>query len=181
MEDEESAFDYVEAVLLASDLNWEEFLLRWLSSDQILDPSLFDEVELFSNHSHHDQKLLFDCTNEVLTEVCVSYFGFSPWVSFVKHNIRPVPRGKDLIDEVWKGVEWHLLPLPSPCTLEQIMTKDMAKPGKWLDLRVDVESIGTDIEEAIFKELMVDTILSSVNGVPEMDSSVPLTELIQIG
>ncbi|KAF5954719.1 hypothetical protein HYC85_007575 [Camellia sinensis] len=59
MEDEESAFEYVEAVLLASDLNWEEFLLRWLSSDQILDASLFDEVELFSNRSCHDQKLLF--------------------------------------------------------------------------------------------------------------------------
>ncbi|KAG5565758.1 hypothetical protein RHGRI_001617 [Rhododendron griersonianum] len=177
MEDEESAFEYVEAVLLASDLNWEEFLLRWLSSDQILDPSLFDEVELFSNRSRHDQKLLFDCTNEILTEVCECYFGYSPWVSFVKHNIRPVPRGKDLIDGVWKGVEWHLLPLPSPYTLEQIMRKDMAKPGKWLDLRVDVESIGTEIEEAIFEELMLDTILSSVSGVPEMDSSVPLTEL----
>lgn len=180
MEDEESAFEYVEAVLLASDLNWEEFLLRWLSSDQILDPLLFGEVELFSNRSCHDQKLLFDCTNEVLTEVCERYFGYSPWVSFVKHNIQPVPRGKGLIDEVWAGVEWHLLPLPSPCTLDQIVRKDMAKPGKWMELRVDVESIGTEIEEAIFEELVVDTILSFVNEDLETDSSVPLTELIQI-
>jgi hypothetical protein len=56
----------------------------------------------------------------------------------------------------------------------------MAKPGKWMELRVDIESIGTEIEEAIFEELVVDTILSFVNEDPETDSSVPLTELIQI-
>ncbi|MCD9645522.1 hypothetical protein HAX54_034518 [Datura stramonium] len=64
-ENEESAFEYVEAVLLGSGLSWDEFLLRWLSSDQILDPSLFDEVELFSSRSCHDQAP-FDCANEVL-------------------------------------------------------------------------------------------------------------------
>ncbi|CAL5383003.1 unnamed protein product [Camellia sinensis] len=180
MEDEESAFEYVEAVLLASDLNWEEFLLRWLSSDQILDASLFDEVELFSNRSCHDQKLLFDCTNEVLQDVCERYFGNSPWVSFIKHNIRPIPRRESLIHEVWEGVEWHLLPMPSPHTLDQIVRKDMAKTRTWMDLRFDVESISIDIGEAIFEELVEDAILSFVNEGEEVDSSMLPEELVEI-
>ncbi|XP_057496510.1 uncharacterized protein LOC130781350 [Actinidia eriantha] len=180
MEDEESAFEYVEAVLLASDLNWEEFLLRWLASDQILDPSLFDEIELFSNRPHHDQKLLFDCTNQVLEEVCERYFGYTPWVSFVKHNIRPIPRRKDLIREVWEGVEWSLLLHPSPSTLDQIIRKDLEKNGTWMNLRTDVESVGTDIQEAIFKELVAVTISSFVNENPEINSPVLPAELIEI-
>ncbi|XP_057497289.1 uncharacterized protein LOC130782011 [Actinidia eriantha] len=170
MEYEESAFEYVEAVLLASDLNWEEFLSRWLSSDQILDASLFDEVELFSNRSCQDQKLLFDCTNEVLEEVCEHYFGCSPWVSFVKHSIRPIPRGKDLIHEVWDEVEWNLLSQPSPRTLDQIVRKDMEKPGTWMDLRSNAESIGIEIGETIFQELVEDAILSFANEGLEVES-----------
>ncbi|KAA8516055.1 hypothetical protein F0562_019234 [Nyssa sinensis] len=163
LEDEESSFEYVEAVLLGSGLNWDEFLLRWLSSEQLLDPSLFDEVELFSNRSCHDQQLLFDCTNEVLKEVCEHYFGYSPWVSFVKQNIRPVPKGKNLIREVWEGVEWHLLQQPPPRTLDQIVRKDMEKTGKWMDLRLDAENIAFEMGEDILEDLMEDTILSLVN------------------
>ncbi|XP_076935348.1 uncharacterized protein LOC143601966 [Bidens hawaiensis] len=37
-DNEESEFEYVEAVLLSSDLNWSGFETRWLSSVQILDP-----------------------------------------------------------------------------------------------------------------------------------------------
>ncbi|GFZ06844.1 phosphatidylinositol N-acetyglucosaminlytransferase subunit P-like protein [Actinidia rufa] len=177
MEDEESAFEYVEAVLLASDLNWDEFLSRWLSSDQILDVSLFDEMELFSSRSFHDQKLLFDCTNEVLEEVCEHYFGCSPWVSFVKHNIGPIPRGKDLIHEVWDGVEWNLLPQPSPHTLDQIVRKDMEKPRTWMDLRSDVEGIGIEIGEVIFEELVEDVILSFVKESLDIDSFMFSKEL----
>ncbi|KAI5647253.1 hypothetical protein M9H77_33258 [Catharanthus roseus] len=69
LQDEESAFEYVEAVLLGSGLNWDEYLLSWLSSRPILDSVLFDEVELFSSRSRAEQKLLFDCTNEVLEEL----------------------------------------------------------------------------------------------------------------
>ncbi|KAL6963425.1 hypothetical protein U1Q18_043740 [Sarracenia purpurea var. burkii] len=179
MDDEESAFEYVEAVLLASDLNWEEFLLRWLSSYQILDPSLFDEVELFSSRSCQDQKLLFDCTNEVLKEICELYFGYSPRVSFVKRKIRPIPRGKELIHEVWEEVEWHLLPQPYPHTLEQLIRKDMSRTGTWMDVRSDVESVEIEIGEAIFEELMEDAISSFENEGPGTDSSLLLGETIE--
>lgn len=159
-ENEESAFEYVEAVLLGSGLNWDDLLLRWLSSDQVLDPSLFDEVELFSSRSSHDQKLLFDCANEVLKAVCDRYFGCHSGVSLGKHNIRPVPKGMDLINEVWEGVEWYLLQYSTPHSLDQLVKKDMERSGTWMDLRLDLGHIGVEMEEIILEELVEDTVLS---------------------
>lgn len=160
MEDEESAFEYVEAVLLGSGLNWDEYLLRWLSSDELLDPSLFDEVELFSSRSSHDQKLLFDCTNEVLTEVCERYFSRS----FVKQAVRPVPKGMKLINEVWEGVEWHILQHPGPHSLDQLLRKDMSKSGTWMDLHFETDHIVIELERSILEEMVEDTVLSFDNN-----------------
>lgn len=159
MNDEESAFEYVEAVLLGSDLNWDEYLLRWLSSDQVLDPSLFDDVELFSSRSSHDQKLLFDCTNDVLKELCDRYFAHS----CVKQNVRIIPRGMKLINEVWQGVERHINQPPGPHSLDQLVRTDMAKPGTWMDLRVETDNIVIDLENFILEELVEDVILSLDN------------------
>ncbi|XP_052192067.1 uncharacterized protein LOC127801200 [Diospyros lotus] len=177
LEGEESAFEYVEAVLLASDLNWEEYILRWLSSNQVLGTSLFEEVGLFSNRSCNDQKLLFDCTNEVLEQVCERYFGYSPRVSSVKRNNQTIPRGKDLIDEVWNEVERHLLPQPSPSTLDLLIKKDVAYSGTWTDLQFDVKSIGSDVQEAIFEDLLNNTLLCLVDEGPRIDS-MTLKQLI---
>ncbi|KAJ8573165.1 hypothetical protein K7X08_009676 [Anisodus acutangulus] len=171
-ENEESAFEYVEAILLGSGLSWDEFLLRWLSSDQILDPSLFDEVELFSSRSCHDQKLLFDCANEVLKAVCERYFGCNPRVSLGKHNIRPVPKGMDLINEVWEGVEWNLLRYSAPHSLDQLVKKDVERSGTWMNLRLDLGHIGDEMGEIILEELMDDTILSISSDTSECAEDV---------
>ncbi|XP_073065014.1 uncharacterized protein [Primulina eburnea] len=163
LEDEESAFEYVEAVLLGSGLNWDEFLLRWFSLIEFLDPSLFDEVELFSSRPRHDQKLLFDCSNVVLKEVCEAHFECWTGISSVSHNILPVPTGMDLINEVWKRVEWHLLRSPVPHSLDQLVKTDMEKFGKQLSNRSDIELTGYDMGETIFDELVEDTVLTFLN------------------
>ncbi|KAI3444536.1 hypothetical protein Pfo_001201 [Paulownia fortunei] len=172
LEDEESAFEYVEAVLLGSGLNWDEFLLRWLSLYEILDSSLFDEVELFSSRPRHDQKLLFDCANEALKEVCESYFGCFTGISHVKPNIRPVPKGMDLIHEVWKLVEWHLFQHPQPHSLDQLVKRDLVRSGKWMNLQSDIELIGFEMEETIFSELVEETVLSFVDDTSECEFAV---------
>ncbi|PPD81881.1 hypothetical protein GOBAR_DD21177 [Gossypium barbadense] len=126
MDDKESIYEYVKAVVEASSFEWDEFYIRSLSSDMLLDPLLLDEVEYLPNQLCHDKNLLFDCINEVLVEVCGYYLG-SPGVSFVKTNIRPIPNLKNTIEEVWQGVYWHMLPMPLPRSLDQIVRKDMAK------------------------------------------------------
>ncbi|CAA2988116.1 uncharacterized protein LOC111409995 isoform X1 [Olea europaea var. sylvestris] len=160
IEGEETAFEYVEAVLLGSGLNWDDFLLRWLSLSEILDPSLFDEVELFSSRSRLDQKILFDCTNQVLKDICETYFGCFTRMLFVKQKTRPIPIGMNLIDEVWEKVELHLFQHPSLESLDQLIKKDMAKHEKWMYLGPDIEHIGTELGERIFSDLVEDTVMS---------------------
>ncbi|GLT79647.1 hypothetical protein SLA2020_511290 [Shorea laevis] len=174
MDDKESVFEYIKAVLQASSLNWVELYIKSLSSDLLLDPNLIDEAEFYANQLCHDQKLLFDCVNEILMEVCGHYIGCSPWVSFVKPSIRPIPNMNNTIQEVFNGVYWHLLPMPLPQTLDQIVRKDMAKTGTWLDLRVNTESIGVEMGEAILEDLLEDIIISCTTAISEPEYSALL-------
>ncbi|CAK7348883.1 unnamed protein product [Dovyalis caffra] len=162
IDDKESVFEYVKAVLQASGMKWDEFYMRSHSSEQLLDPSIFFEIEFFSNQLCCDKKLLFDSINEVLLEVYGRYFGCFPGLSCVKSTIRPVPDMKNGIYEVWEVVSWHLLPLPMPRTLDQLVKKDMAKTGTWMDLRYDVETILVEIGEAIFEDLMEEAIFGDL-------------------
>lgn len=173
-ENEESAFEYVEAVLLASGLNWDDYLSNKLSLDQLIHPSLFDEVELFSNRPFDDQKLLFDCTNEVLKDVCERYFSF---YSFVKHNIRPVPSGTSLIQEVWEGVEWHLLCYPPHHSLDQLVRKDMEKSGSWMDLQFEKESMVIELINLVLEDMTEETVFSFINESTEGEALVLLDEI----
>ncbi|KAG8391837.1 hypothetical protein BUALT_Bualt01G0228500 [Buddleja alternifolia] len=173
LEDEESPFEYVEAVLLGSGLNWDEFLSRWLALYEILDSSLFDEVELFSSRARHDQKLLFDCANEALKEVCESYFGCFTGIPRVKRTIRPVPKGMDLINEVWERVEWQLSQHPQPHSLDQLVKRDLARSRKWMNIQSDIEIFGFEMGEIIFDELVNDFVISFVDDISESEFEVP--------
>ncbi|KAF2282598.1 hypothetical protein GH714_043227 [Hevea brasiliensis] len=175
--EKESIFEYVKAVVQASEENWDEFYIMSSSSDPLLDPSIFDEVEFFPNQLCYDNKLLFDCINEVLMEVYGRYFGCPLGLSFAKPTVRPAPDMKNAIHEVWEGVYWYLLPLPLPHTLEQKVKKDMAKTGTWMDLRYDSEAMIIEIGDAIFKDLMEETMLSCVNGSSESGNPSIAAEL----
>ncbi|KAL7158744.1 hypothetical protein ABFS83_02G163700 [Erythranthe nasuta] len=153
LEEVESAFEYVEAVLLGSGLNMDEFMLRWHSSSEILEDSLFDEVELFSSRPRHDQKLLFDCANVALKELCQGYFGKS-------QHIRPVPKGMDLIQEIWKRVEWCLFQHPQPHSLDKLVKRDLTKSGDWMNLLSDIEVIVFEMGETIFDEIIEDVVMN---------------------
>lgn len=157
MRDQESEFEYVKAVLEASALSCEDFIGICHSSDQLLHPSLFEELEVSFTQSSSDRKLLFDCTNEVLMEVYERFFGSSPLLSLVKPNIWPTPTAKHVVREVWKGIDRNLVQ-EFPFTLDQLIGKDMAKAGTWVDLQFDAECIGVEIEDAILEELLEETI-----------------------
>ncbi|CAI8607292.1 unnamed protein product [Vicia faba] len=164
IEENELICDYIEAVLQASGLTIDQLLIKCLSSDKMLDPSLFDQVELSPNHLCRDPKLLYDCINEILMEVCRDYFGASPFVSFVSPIIKPTPNMKTVISMVSEGVCWYLLSVPPPHTLDKIVRKDMEKRGSWMDLRFGAETVGFEIGDAILAVLMEDTILGCVSN-----------------
>lgn len=156
---------YVTSVLRACGLNWNELYLKSQLSDQLLEPSLYGEVDFFCNHPQYDQNLVFDCINEVLLEVIDHYFRFCPRLSFTKPIIRPIPSLKDAIREVWELVRWHLLlPMPLPRSLDQIVRKDMAKGGNWMDLRPDTESIGFEMGDEILDDVIDDYVDESLQS-----------------
>ncbi|XP_065859580.1 uncharacterized protein [Euphorbia lathyris] len=172
---EDSIFEYVKAVLQASELNWDEFYTMSNSSDPLLDPSIFDEVGFLPNELCKDKQLLFDCINEGLMEVYGRYFGFPLGLSFTKSTTLPAPDLKHAIYEVWRGVCWYLRPLPLPRTLEQIVKKDMSKTGTWMDMQSDCETMIVEIGEAILSDLLEETTLSCINESSENgNTSIPV-------
>jgi hypothetical protein len=83
---------------------------------------------------------------------------------------------KNATQEVWGGVNWHLIPLPLPHTLDQIVRKDMAKMGAWMDLCFDADAIGVEMGEAILEDLMEDIVLSCVNRSTESEYTADPSE-----
>ncbi|KAK9265378.1 hypothetical protein L1049_003528 [Liquidambar formosana] len=160
MEDEASTSEYVRAVLKSSGLNWEELAVNWHLSDQLLDPSLFDEMELLPIQSCGEPKLYFDCINEVLLDVCQHYFRCSPWLPSIKLKILPVQVEKFVVHEVMDSFDRHLLLQQSPPhALEWLAVKDIEKSGKWMDIRIDTEDIVIEMVEASLEELIMETIV----------------------
>ncbi|KAM0981601.1 hypothetical protein ACFX2A_014917 [Malus domestica] len=152
-------WEYVRAVLQASSLNWDELSLMRHSSDQLLDPFLFDAVKLQANQFSDDCMLLFDCINEVLVEVYHTQLPYSPLVSFIKPIAsRQLSIEKTVINEVMKSVDWYLLPHSSPRKLQKIVEKDITSSGTWLDLRNDSEEVVFEMVEDVLEELIMETI-----------------------
>ncbi|GKB14972.1 TRM32-like protein [Tanacetum coccineum] len=163
VENEESIFEYIEAVLLASDLNWDEFEKRWLSSIPILDPSLYDELQIFSSRPADDQLLLFDTTNEILEEICDRSLGLFPELSCLKRNIHPLPKGIGIINKVWNRIESRLNCQYS-ISLDQLIEKDLEVSKTWMDLRSETREIVIETEEWIFEDMIDDAVLSLMHA-----------------
>ncbi|CAN6836467.1 unnamed protein product [Brassica oleracea] len=156
MDDKDLALAYIQAVVKSSELNWEELLVRSFYLEQVLEEALVDDIEFYPTNFCSDKRLLFDCINEVLME----FSGHGPWISFAKPEVRFGPDMENVVEVVQEEVYWHLLPLPSPHTLDQIVKKDLARTGNWMDLRFDIGCIGSQTGEIILDELLEEIISS---------------------
>ncbi|URE07796.1 hypothetical protein MUK42_02971 [Musa troglodytarum] len=151
----QAVFDYIRVVLGASGL-MNELLERWDVTDQLLEPSLFDEVEIFSFFVQDDSKLLFDCINEVLVEIQEKFSRCTPELSFIKRNFLPAPLGESLIQEVCKGVE-RLLHLQLLNTLGQIIKKDLENRS-WMNLQSETKNMTREICDSILDDIIEETV-----------------------
>lgn len=158
---EKHTFDFVKAVVQMSGLTWDELHRRTLFSAHHIDPLLLDEVDFLPDLLPCDFNLLFDLINEVVIEISWSNFGCM--IRFLKPLVHPTSKDKDVFTEIWGGVSWYLKLEGSPRTLDQIVSKDLAKSGLWMNLRSETETIGIQLQEAILEELVEDTILSCVS------------------
>ncbi|XP_019195772.1 PREDICTED: uncharacterized protein LOC109189617 [Ipomoea nil] len=143
---------YIESALQAFYSNWEELWLNTPSPEQLIQPSFFDELELSSLDMHCNPDLLLDYINEVLLETYQCYFGCHPCLSFQ-------PEKDVLLDKVTKEVKHRLCPLTEQPTLDWLVSEDLAKPGLWLDLRINSAGIVSQIAEEIFEESILELLL----------------------
>ncbi|CAH8371347.1 unnamed protein product [Eruca vesicaria subsp. sativa] len=158
--DKDLVFKYVRDVLDAVVSDFEELYLKAQFSDQLLEPALISNIPFCPNQLCHDHELLFDCINEAIMELCCC----PPWASFVTPRTRVFSTVKSIIHEVQEAVYWHLLPLPLPRALDQIVRKDLAKSGNWLDIRCDIDCIGFETSELILEELLEELSLNCLNN-----------------
>ncbi|KAH7550259.1 hypothetical protein JRO89_XS13G0162100 [Xanthoceras sorbifolium] len=157
MDEHEPMSKYVRALLQVSGINWDELSTKSYSSEQILEPSLFDHVEALPDLSCADPRLLFDYMNEVLLEVYQCYFSCSQWVSLVKPKIQPILTLKNVDYEVMRCVNWDLLSQRPSLTLQQLVEKDLAKSGSWMDIHIDTESAISEVVDSVLEELTLET------------------------
>lgn len=151
---------YVRAVIQASNFNFEELSAFSPCLPHVLN-NLYsaDSVGLFQVEANSELNLLLDCIHEVLLGVYSCYFGYSPWLSFLKQNVRPAPLEANVVEEVVKEVSCYISPKLGQPTLDQLVQMDMAKFGLWFELRPDAEDIAIQIAEDVLQESMMDTIL----------------------
>ncbi|KAG5386498.1 hypothetical protein IGI04_037968, partial [Brassica rapa subsp. trilocularis] len=160
MDDKELTLAYIKAVVKSSGLSWEELLTRPFYSEQLLDLESTDDIAFCSTQLCDDKNLLNDCINEVLMDFCENELNPGPWITFLKPEVQLISDMEVAAKVAQEGVYWHLLPLPSPHTLDQIVKKDMGKAGSWMDLRFDIGWIGSGTSELILGDLIEEIIRS---------------------
>ncbi|XP_022845496.1 uncharacterized protein LOC111368478 isoform X2 [Olea europaea var. sylvestris] len=156
---QDSISNYVHSVLEASRSYCNDLSMIRAIPEQLLHAYVFDEVEFLPTESRCDPKLIFDHMNEVLLEIYQRQISSSPWLSFIKPEIKSMLSEDQVFDEVTKKVKFHHLPQLGPLTLDLLTGSDMAKSGSWLDIRLDTEDIAFHISEGILEESIVDIIL----------------------
>ncbi|KAL6998332.1 hypothetical protein U1Q18_008456 [Sarracenia purpurea var. burkii] len=159
-------FNYVKYVLQLSGFSRSDQLLgTWHSPDQPVNPSIFEELEGYSENDQEgdincDHLLLFDLINEVLLEIYERSFTYWPMPLSSICHIRPAPVGFRVLEEVWSNVSLCLSWRPeTDQSLDDAVTRDLAKRDGWMNLQFEGECVGLELEEMIFDDLLEELIV----------------------
>lgn len=165
-EGEEAEFEYVRNILMMSGFSSEEAFGEWHLPDQPVDPSLFedslDDLETAAAEPNITLKhmLLFDLINEVLLETYDTSFAYCPWVLHADCQIRPLPVGHRVLEEVWAVISKHLsYQLLLDQTVESTVARDFTRNDGWMNLQHDTEYVALDLEDLLLEDLIDDIVL----------------------
>lgn len=149
--DKHERVSFIKSVLEASESLAKGSSERWYMGVSVLETSVLAEVGM-SYCLTDDVVLLFDCVEEALVKISDNFFGGDPWVSFLKHNVRPAPLGAELVKEVAKCID-SLVDTDPPKTLDQVVMKDLDF-GPWMDLRCDTEDVAIELWDGMLDDLL---------------------------
>ena len=133
------------------------YLERFGSSD-FLDPHLFEELnDKFRSSVGEEEgkslrmmrRLLFDCTNEVLSVKCAYYFsaGYSSWFMgmAVLQKLSP--------EEIYQ--EMNSLKVAEEWMVDELVYREMSGPlGSWVDFKTESYEAGKDITAELLESLV---------------------------
>ncbi|XP_026415360.1 uncharacterized protein LOC113310789 isoform X2 [Papaver somniferum] len=166
-------FNYVRDLLKLSGFTGARCLGTWHAPDQPLHPSLFEEMEYLSPYktectvgeisdSYYDHhQLLFDTVNEVLLEIYERSFTYWPGPLSRNSSTRPMPAGYNILKEVWGIISWYLSSQPEEySSLDYVVTRDLSRVDGWMNLQMDCDCLGLELEDLIFEDLLEEVICS---------------------
>lgn len=154
LEETDVIYSFIRTVLEASGMTCCGVLERRGACNQILSPSLLEEVGISCSLLPGDSELLFDCINEVLWEIHGKLFNLTSWVYLIKPGVQVILPGADLIEEVCKSIDRHIEPSQFP--LDDIVTKDI-ESRSWVDFRCEIEAVIADIADKTLEEIIEET------------------------
>ncbi|XP_030524502.1 uncharacterized protein LOC115736785 isoform X2 [Rhodamnia argentea] len=167
---DEVDFNYVSHLLNLSGISESEEFEQWQTAEQPLNPKLLDNLEdCAADHelgcsdedvgacSNH--QLLFDLVNEALLEIFERLPAYFPKAFSFTTNVKPIPKGQHMLEEVWKRVNRYRTRPERDQTLDGVIARDMAKGDGWLNLQWEGECVALELEDWILDDLL-DEVLS---------------------
>ncbi|XP_057801363.1 protein TRM32 isoform X2 [Salvia miltiorrhiza] len=155
-------FNYVRGVLELSGLTSNEGVV----GEYPLNPSVFEEQHEYCCAPNQEedgvsnQILLFDLINQVLLGIHERSFCYWPAPLTTRSTMHPLPKGSRVLEQVWREIKCLLSSAPqSDQDMDYAVTHDLSRNDGWMNLQLDAECVGLELEELIFDDL-VDEILS---------------------
>ncbi|GFZ18014.1 hypothetical protein Acr_26g0012830 [Actinidia rufa] len=108
--------------------------------------------EIFAG-CHH--QLLFDLINEVLVQIYDSSFTYYPKALSVNCHIPPMPVKYNVIDDAWTRISRTLSSRQGvDQSMDCVVAQDLGKDDGWMNLQLETECVGLELEDIIFDELL---------------------------
>ncbi|CAK8579206.1 unnamed protein product [Lathyrus sativus] len=144
--------DIISEVLQAFSLKCDEPIKSHLSN-LLTDSSTFDELNGLTDQLS-GSKILHDCIIQCFMDLYQNS-GFLPHLSSRNPNfLQACVVKKILVREINELVNLHFVSHPSPITLHQVVEKDMARRGSWMNIYVDTEDIAIEVEKDVLEKLV---------------------------
>ncbi|KAG6437660.1 hypothetical protein SASPL_102582 [Salvia splendens] len=154
-------FNYVRGVLELSGFTRNESTLgKWRSGEDPLTPSVFEEVSdpccaPDQEDGISNQILLFDLINQVLLGIHERSFCYWPTRLTTRSSMHHLPKGSRVLEQVWAEIRWLLSSVPQSDTdMDDAVSRDLARNDAWMNLQLDAECVGLELEEIIFDDLV---------------------------
>ncbi|GAU19440.1 hypothetical protein TSUD_76840 [Trifolium subterraneum] len=152
-----SSKDIIREVLQDFSLKCDEPVKSHLSN-LLMDSSTFDELKGLTDHLSCST-ILHDCIIECFMELYQNC-GFQSHFSSSNPNFQSCVARKILVREINELlVNLHFFPHPSPIKLQELVEKDLARRGSWLNnIQVDIEDIAIEVEKDVLEKLVLEIV-----------------------